>query len=94
MEYRTGLWKKEAKSGVKYCTGKIKIGTEEYQVRLFNNDKKGNEKAPDFNLILKNEGNVLEEQKSPEIAPKNSAPSDDDFIAFGEQIEFDDELPF
>lgn len=95
MEYRCGIWKKEAKSGIKYCTGKIKIGNEEYQVRLFNNDKKGNEKAPDFNLILKTEESIQMAQKTLEITPKNSVPSDDDFIAFGESIEIDpDEFPF
>ena len=84
-EYRTGLWKREAKSGVKYCTGKIKIGDREYQVRLFNNDKKGNDKAPDFNLIIKTE---LE-------APKSNIPSDEAFKEFGNSIEIDDdELAF
>ena len=94
MEYRCGIWKQVAKSGVEYCSGKIKIGSEEYQVRLFSNDKRGNEKAPDFNLIIKNEGNVLTKEKSVEIAPKNSVPSDDGFIAFGNSIEFDDDMPF
>lgn len=85
-EYRCGIWKKVAKSGVKYCTGKIKIGTTEYQVRLFNNDKKGNEKAPDFNLVIKNE--IKEEQKS-------NIPSDEVFKQFGDQIEIDEsELAF
>ena len=84
-EYRCGVWKKVAKSGVKYCTGKIKIGDREYQVRLFNNDKKGNDKAPDFNLIIKTE---LEAQKS-------NIPSDEVFKQFGDQIEIDEsELAF
>lgn len=97
MEYRSGLWKKEAKSGIKYCTGKIKIGTNEYQIRLFNNDKKGNEKAPDFNLIIKSEENVQVAEKSLEKASENksSIPSDDVFREFGEQIEIDpDDIPF
>lgn len=97
MEYRCGIWKQVAKSGIKYCTGKIKIGTNEYQIRLFNNDKKGNEKAPDFNLILKSEENVQVEEKSLEKALENksSIPSDDVFATFGEQIEIDpDDIPF
>lgn len=85
MEYRTGIWKKEAKSGIKYCTGKIKIGSTEYQIRLFNNDKKGNDKAPDFNLILKDET----EEKVSKI------PSNEAFAEFGKSIEIEDnELAF
>lgn len=82
MEYRTGIWKKVAKSGVKYCTGKIKIGTVEYQIRLFNNDKKGNDKAPDFNLILQDETETKIE--------KSNIPSDEVFKEFGEQIEIEE----
>lgn len=98
MEYRCGIWKKEAKSGIKYCTGKIKIGTNEYQVRLFNNEKKGNEKAPDFNLILKSEENVQVEEKQVKIEPKNESSNgldDSLFEEFGKSIEIDpDEIPF
>lgn len=86
-EYRCGIWKKVAKSGVKYCTGKIKIGDREYQVRLFNNDKKGNDKAPDFNLIIKSDVEIKKEE--------NKVPSDEVFKQFGDQIEIDEsELAF
>lgn len=71
-EYRSALWKKEAKSGVKYCSGKLKIGEREYQVTLFNNDKKGNEKAPDFNLIIKDSINTQGKQEQVKEVPKNS----------------------
>lgn len=71
-EYRSALWKKEAKSGVKYCSGKLKIGEREYQVTLFNNDKKGNEKAPDFNLIVKDNINTQGKQEQVKEVPKNS----------------------
>lgn len=88
MEYRCGLWKKKSEKGTTYCSGKIKIGTTEYQVRLFNNDKKGNDKAPDFNLLLKvNE--INEEPKQEQVDPF----SDDNFKAFGDSIE-KDEIPF
>lgn len=87
-EYRCGIWKKVAKSGVKYCTGKIKIGAVEYQVRLFNNDKKGNDKVPDFNLIIKSDVEIKKEE--------NKVPSDDVFREFGNSIEIDEngDLPF
>lgn len=81
MEYRCGIWKKKSEKGTTYCSGKIKIGTTEYQVRLFNNDKKGNDKAPDFNLLLKVEEL---ETKQEQVDP---------FKAFGDSIE-KDEIPF
>lgn len=97
-EYRTGLWKKEAKSGTKYCSGKLKIGDREYYVTLFNNDKKGNEKAPDFNLIVRDSINTQETQKQAQNEPKNSTREDDTQIYedFGNQLEFefDDDMPF
>lgn len=81
MEYRCGIWKKKSEKGTTYCSGKIKIGTTEYQVRLFNNDKKGNDKAPDFNLLLKVEEL---ETKQEQVDP---------FKTFGDSIE-KDEIPF
>ena len=86
MEYRCGLWKKKSQKGTTYCSGKIKIGTTEYQVRLFNNDKKGNDKAPDFNLIVKDE---IEKQIT-----ETKDESVDPFKTFGDSIEFDEEIPF
>ena len=71
-EYRCGLWKKQSQKGTKYCTGKLKIGDREYQVTLFNNDKKGNEKAPDFNLIVKDNINTQGKQEQVKEVPKNS----------------------
>jgi len=82
-EYKTGLWKKKGKSGITFCSGKIKIGTQEYQIVLFNNDKKGNDKAPDFNLILRTE----------EIKQESPKDNVDPFKAFGEMIE-NEEIPF
>lgn len=102
-EFRCGLWKKEAKSGIKYCSGKLKIGDKEYQVTLFNNDKKGNEKAPDFNLIVKDSINTHTKQESALNEPKNSVREDNTkaFEDFGKQfyvdeLDLDDEseLPF
>ena len=71
-EYRCGLWKKQSQKGTKYCTGKLKIGDREYQITLFNNDKKGNEKAPDFNLIVKDNINTQGKQEQVKEVPKNS----------------------
>ena len=91
-EYRSALWKKEAKSGVKYCSGKLKIGDKEYQVTLFNNDKKGNEKAPDFNLIVKDSINTQPKQESASNVSKNSVREDNTkvFEDFGKQFYVDE----
>lgn len=97
-EYRTGLWKKQAKSGITYCSGKIKLGDRKFQVVLFNNDKKGNEKAPDFNLILKDNINTQEKEKQSEnvlkIEPSKGL-DENIFEDFGNNIEIsEDEYPF
>jgi hypothetical protein len=91
-EYRAGLWKKEAKSGIKYCTGKIKIGDREFQLTLFNNDKKGNEKAPDFNLIVRDGVISQEKQENTLNEPKNSVKKDNtnEFKEFGNQFYVDE----
>ena len=96
-EYKTGLWKKISKKGNNFYSGKIKIGTTDYNVVLFVNENKQSEKSPDYNIILKDILIVPGEQKQVKIAPKNesSGLSDDAFIQFGEQIEIDpDEIPF
>lgn len=93
-EYRCGLWKKKSQKGTTYCTGKFKIANKEYYLTLFNNDKKGNEKAPDFNLIIRDSINTQEQVKVVEIPPKIE-PSKDIYAEFGE-LTLDDfpEEPF
>lgn len=93
-EYRCGLWKKKSQKGTTYCTGKFKIANKEYYLTLFNNDKKGNEKAPDFNLIIRDSINTQEQVKTVEI-PLKIEPSKDIYAEFGE-LTLDDfpEEPF
>lgn len=99
-EYRCGLWKKKSQKGITYCTGKFKIADKEYYLTLFNNDKKGNEKAPDFNLIIRDSIISQEKEKVVEIPPKNSEKEvnsldDSIFEAFGNSIEYtEDDFPF
>ena len=94
-EYRCGIWKKKSKSGITYCSGKIKIGTNEYYITLFNNDKKGNEKAPDFNIIMRDSVINQEKQENVSNEPQNSVKNDNSVIfeEFGNKLEFDEE-PF
>ena len=102
-EYRAGLWKKEAKSGTKYCSGKLKIGEKEYQVTLFNNDKRGNEKAPDFNLIVRDSINTQETQKQVQKVSQNESSKgldDKVFEDFGnkqfyvDEVDLENDFPF
>ena len=91
-EYRAGLWKKTSKNGTKYCSGKLKIGNKEYQLTLFNNDKKGNEKAPDFNLIVRDSVISQGKQESVLNNPQNSVKKDNtkEFEEFGKQFYVDE----
>ena len=93
-EYRCGLWKKKSQKGITYCTGKFKIADKEYYLTLFKNEQKLNEKAPDFNLIIRDSINTQENVKVVEIPPKNE-PQEDIYADFGNKIEFtEDDFPF
>lgn len=53
-EIRIGVWSKTSKNGNTYFGGKTTINNQEYFVTVFDNrENKTNEKAPDFNVILK-----------------------------------------
>lgn len=79
-----GLWLKEAKSGLKYCTGYLTV-TEPgvYTMALFNSDSV-NPKAPKFNLKLgKLEGEELEKYLAwQEKLAQRKAEGESDDIAF------------
>ena len=94
MEIKTGLWKRKSQKGNTYCSGKFQLNGKDYYLTLFNNDKKGNEKAPDFNLIIRDSINTQEKVKTVEIPPKIE-PSKDIYAEFGE-LTLDDfpEEPF
>ena len=94
MEIKTGLWKRKSQKGNTYCSGKFQLNGKDYYLTLFNNDKKGNEKAPDFNLIIRDSINTQEQVKTVEIPPKIE-PSKDIYTEFGE-LTLDDfpEEPF
>ena len=96
-EYRGSLWKKKSKSGITYCSGKIKIGANEYYITLFNNDKKGNEKAPDFQLIMRDSINTLETQETSNKGQENASKTNnsmDVYANFGNLLENEEIEPF
>lgn len=95
MEIKTGLWKKKSQKGNTYCSGKFQLNGKDYYLTLFNNDKKGNEKAPDFNLIIRDGVISQEKEKIVEIPPQNSekevnSMDDSIFEAFGNSMSIDD----
>lgn len=107
MEYKIALWKKKSQKGLTYCSGKGQIDGKEYQLTLFNNDKKGNEKAPDFNLIVRDSINTQDKSKLVEKGQKNSELEqvkneeenknplrDEVFADFGQFVVEDEEMPF
>lgn len=44
----TGLWKNTSKDGKEYWSGNLGSA----KIMVFENDKKGNDKAPDYNLVV------------------------------------------
>jgi hypothetical protein len=85
MEYdknnKGSLWNKVSAKGTKYYSGTATIDNKDYRVSMFENDKQGNEKRPDFNLVFE------------EVKPKEQ--ESDPYKDFGQEIELlDSELPF
>lgn len=75
------LWTKTSKSGNKFYNGSITIEGTEYWLTMFNNDKKGNPKAPDYRLIAEPKEQVTEEHQDP------TQLMEDDYAMFGKQNE-------
>ena len=94
MEIKIGLWEKKSQKGNIYYNGKFKLEGKEYKITLFKNEQKLNEKAPDFNLIIRDSINTQESEKVVEIPPKIE-PSKDVFAEFGDMVANDDDvIPF
>lgn len=48
------LWLGESKKGMKYMSGTVNVNGTDYDIAMFKNDKKGNEKAPDYRIKISN----------------------------------------
>lgn len=101
MEIKIGIWKRKSQKGNTYCAGKFNLNGKDYFITLFNNDKKGNEKAPDFQMFIRDSAISQEKGKVVEIPPKNAEKednltTDDVFADFGDKIDMTDDslLPF
>lgn len=90
------LWKKTSKSGQEYFSGNIKINSEEYRITMFTNNKKGNEKAPDFRLIAEPKEPQESVQALPEDPYKDFGTSQEKAQEIFDQsvVITDDDLPF
>ena len=66
-----GLWKSTSKDGKQYFSGNIGNA----KILIFPNDKRGNEKAPDYQLV------IAEKSKNKPESNKPSNTTDDD-LAF------------
>ena len=64
MEIKTGLWERKSQKGNTYYSGKFQLDSKDYYLTLFKNDKKGNEKAPDLRVFIKDSTNTLEKQEN------------------------------
>lgn len=45
------LWEKESKKGTRYLSGKVKVGGQEVEIVVFENDKGDNSKRPDYRIF-------------------------------------------
>lgn len=101
MEIKTGLWKKKSQKGNTYYSGKFQIDGKDYYLTLFKNDKKGNEKAPDLRIFIKDSTNTLEKQENENKGQINMELGQDKvdldqvYADFGNQLEYsEDDFPF
>ena len=52
------LWVNVSKNYNKYFSGTITLNGQSYNVLVFKNNKKKTEKSPDYQIFLKEEGNI------------------------------------
>lgn len=91
------VWLKTSKNGLKYMSGILDVNGVEYDIAMFKNDKKGNDKAPDYRLVItsKEEQQTPTEPSQGEIIAKAVNEESDPFQDFGSEVQLtDDDLPF
>ena len=83
------VWLKTSQNGLKYMSGVVDVNGVEHDIAMFKNDKKGNDKAPDYRLVITSK----EEQQTPaefsqgEIIAKAVNEESDPFQDFGKSHE-------
>ena len=73
MEYdknnKGSLWERKSKKGTLYYSGIATIDNHDYRVPMFENDKKGNDKRPDLNLVFEEPKQQIQESPKQENDP-------------------------
>lgn len=89
------VWLKTSKNGLKYMSGNINVNGVEHDIAIFKNDKKGNDKAPDYRLnITLKDGQAVEPSQA-EVLNKAMNDESDPFSNFQTENQEDlDSLPF
>ena len=91
------VWLKTSKNGLKYMSGILDVNGVAHDIAMFKNDKKGNDKAPDYRLVVTNKA----EQQTPtepsqgEIIKSAMNEESDPFQDFNDEVQLSsDDLPF
>ena len=86
------VWLKTSKNGLKYMSGILDVNGVDHDIAMFKNDKKGNENAPDYRLVVTNK----QEQESGQAVAENKESNPyQDFADEQQEIELSDlDLPF
>ena len=91
MEYdnanKGAVWLRTSKNGLKYMSGNLDVNGTEYDIAMFKNDKKGNDKAPDYRITV-----TAKEEETPKASKKEMF---NQFEEFAEENPIDENLlPF
>ena len=99
MEYdnanKGAVWLRTSKNGLKYMSGNLDVNGTEYDIAMFKNDKKGNDKAPDYRLTIKTKEEQAPHLSQGEIVASAVNEERDPFKVFAEENPIDENLlPF
>lgn len=91
------VWLKTSQNGLKYMSGVVDVNGVEHDIAMFKNDKKGNDKAPDYRLVItsKEEQQTPTEPSQAEILDSAMNEESDPFSEFNAEVQLSsDDLPF
>lgn len=73
-----GLWKNTSKNGQEYFSGNLG----DCKILIFPNDKKGNDRAPDYRLVIAEKNKKTETQKAAHATSADNPFNDNDVPIF------------
>lgn len=86
------VWLRVSKNGLKYMSGILDVNGVDHDIAMFKNDKKGNDKAPDYRLVITN--NKEQESGQAVTETKESNPHQDFTEEQFEVVLDSSDLPF